>query len=95
MEDCYEIHKIGSFTHPFSILCWVIVDSKFPPDCIEIDGAFVHIEAAAAAAARRHNTDRRRCFFEVGLLLRCGRPPRSNRRLLVPPSHCYSSTMLL
>ena len=95
MEDCHEIHKLESLMLPFFFHCWFIVDSEFQLACIEIDGAFVHTEAAAAAAARRHNTDRRRCLFELGLLLRCGWPPRSNRRLLVPPSHCYSSTMLL
>ena len=93
MEDCHEIHKLESLIPPFFILCWFIVDSKFQPDCIEIDGASVHTEAAAAAATRRHDIDRRWCLFELGLLLRCGWPPPFGRRLLLAPSRCYSSTM--
>ena len=78
---------------PLFFHCWFIVDSKFQPDCIEIDGASVHTEAAAAAATCHHDIDRRRCFFELGFLLPYGWPPPSNRRLLLPPSHCYTSTM--
>ena len=93
MEDCHEIHKLGSLIPPFFFHCWFIVDSEFQNACIEIVGASVNTEATTAAAARRHDTDRRRSFFELGLLLRCGWPPPFGRRLLLPPSHCYSSTM--
>ncbi len=93
MEDCHEIHKLGSLMPPFFFHCWFIVDSEFQSACIEIVGASVNTEATTAAAARRHDTDRRRSFFELGLLLRCGWPPPFGRRLLLPPSHCYSSTM--
>ena len=94
MEDCHEIHKLGNLTLVFFFHWIFIVDSEFPPVCIENDGASVHTEAAAAAATCSHGTDRRRRFFELGLLLRYGWPPPSGRQLLLPPSHCYSSTML-
>ena len=67
MEDCHEIHKLGSLIPPFFFHCWFIVDSEFQTTCIEIVGASVNTEATTAAAARRHNTDRRRCFVELGL----------------------------
>ena len=94
MEDCHEIHKLGNLTLVFFFHWIFIVDSEFPPVCIENDGASVHTEAAAAAATCSHGTDRRRRFFKLGLLLRYGWPPPSGRQLLLPPSHCYSSTML-
>ncbi len=74
MENCHEIHTLGNLTLVFFFHWIFIVDSEFPPVCIEIDGASVHNEAAAPPpllAAKGHGTDQRRRLFELGLLQDC------------------------
>jgi len=77
-----------NWTLVFFFHWWFIVDrdSEFPRLHRYRRSLRPHWSCCAAATCR-HGTDRRRRFFELGLLLRY-------LWLAAPPSHCYSSTAL-